>query len=138
MTTSTLPTKRLPARTDGLSTATLNVPGPLIKDLTDVFRMLSDTNRLKIVMALAREGRMHVKALCALVGQTQPAVSHHLTLMRSVGLVDYDRDGKKNQYFLASNHLCDLFKRFFAAAGGPCKELAFDEFRLLFTPTEAE
>ncbi|NBO93787.1 MAG: transcriptional regulator [Planctomycetia bacterium] len=108
------------------------VPDRLIKELTAVFRMLSDKNRLRIVLALAHNGPMHVKALCKLVTQTQPAVSHHLTLMRSIGLIDYNRVGKMNQYYLASDYLCELLRRFFTATGGRGSQLDFTEFSLLF------
>lgn len=108
------------------------IPDRLIKDLTAVFRMLSDKNRLKIVLALAANGQMHVKALCELVSQTQPAVSHHLTLMRSIGLVDYDRDGKMNKYFLASDYLGELFAKFFAIHGDGKGTLELPDFTLQF------
>ena len=134
MSTTTLPMKRSPATDSGSK----KMPERLIKDMTAVFRMLSDKNRLRIVLALAQNGRMHVKALCDLVAQTQPAVSHHLTLMRSIGLVDYDRDGKMNKYYLASDYLCELFQRFFAVSGERTNKLEFSEFCLEFTPhTEA-
>jgi len=134
MSTTTLPMKRSTATDPGSK----KMPERLIKDMTAVFRMLSDKNRLRIVLALAQNGRMHVKALCDLVAQTQPAVSHHLTLMRSIGLVDYDRDGKMNKYYLASDYLCELFQRFFAVSGERTNKLEFSEFCLEFTPhTEA-
>jgi len=103
-----------------------------IHRLTDVFKLLSDKSRLKIVLALARDGETHVSALCKMLDQSQPAVSHHLTLMRMVGLVDFHRKGKHNFYYLASNHLRDLLEQFFADAGTGGKSLQFDHFVLTF------
>ena len=40
-------------------------------------------------------------ALCHLVGQSQPAVSHHLMLLRLGGIVTVHRRGKNNFYSLA-------------------------------------
>ena len=120
-------------RSAAAEAASKKMPERLIKDMTAVFRMLSDKNRLRIVLA-GPEWRMHVKALCDLVAQTQPAVSHHLTLMRSIGLVDYDRDGKMNKYYLASDYLCELFTRFFASNGEQTNKLEFSEFCLEFIP----
>jgi ArsR family transcriptional regulator len=111
----------------------LKVADPLIKRLTTVFKLLADKSRLKIVLALAQHGRMHVSALCDLLHQSQPAVSHHLTLMRNVGLVDYDRNGKHNFYYLASDHLRDLFEQFFANAGNGHQTLEFEAFALTFS-----
>jgi ArsR family transcriptional regulator len=108
----------------------------LLDDMTAVFKLLADRNRLKIVLALAERGRMHVNALCALLGQSQPAVSHHLTLMRMVGLVGYDRNGKHNFYYLASDYLRDLLEQFFSDAGNARQALEFDEFALTFSRRE--
>jgi ArsR family transcriptional regulator len=105
----------------------------IIKDLTDVFKLLADKNRLKIVLALAQQGRMHVTALCDLLGQSQPAVSHHLTLMRMIGLVGFDRDGKHNYYYLASDHLRDLFEQFFTDTGNSRQAMEFEDFALTFS-----
>jgi ArsR family transcriptional regulator len=110
----------------------LNVSAKTLKDLTMIFKLLADSNRLKIVLALVEEEELHVSALCELLGQSQPAVSHHLTLMRTVGLVDYKRVGKNNYYRLASSHLRDLLEQFFADAGNDRNALQFGDFSLLF------
>ncbi|MFO0844568.1 MAG: metalloregulator ArsR/SmtB family transcription factor [Gemmataceae bacterium] len=110
----------------------LKVSDDTIADLTSVFKLLADKSRLKIVLALAQQGPMHVSALCKLLGQTQPAVSHHLTLMRIVGLVGYDRNGKHNYYYLASDYLRDLFEQFFTDLGGERHTLEFDEFSIAY------
>jgi ArsR family transcriptional regulator len=119
-------------------TAPKKIPERLIKDLTAVFRMLSDKNRLKIVLALAANGHMHVKGLCELVSQTQPAVSHHLTLMRSIGLVDFDREGKMNRYRLASDYLGELLAKFFASQGDKNGKFELPDFTLQFTSHPVE
>ena len=110
----------------------LKVTDDTISDLTSVFKLLADKSRLKIVLALAQQGPMHVSALCKLLGQTQPAVSHHLTLMRMVGLVGYRRDGKHNYYYLASSYVRDLLEEFFAGSGNGQKALHFEEFALTY------
>jgi len=108
-----------------------------LEDLTDVFKLLSDRHRLKIVLALARNGPMHVTAIVNMLDQTQPAVSHHLALMRRAGLLCCDRDGKRNYYSLASNYLCELFEQFFREMADPRQSLEFDDFTLSFARREA-
>jgi ArsR family transcriptional regulator len=110
----------------------IRVSDETIARMTAVFKLLADASRLKIVLALAQDSELHVSALCDLLGQSQPAVSHHLTLMRMVGLVGYRRDGKHNYYHLASSHVRDLFEQFFADAGNGHKALQFDDFALTF------
>ena len=111
----------------------LSVSDRTIGGLTEVFKLLADKSRLKILLALAREGEMHVSALCELLEQSQPAVSHHLTLLRAHHLVDYRRDGKHNYYRIDSALVRDLLQRFFSDAGGR-QQLHFDEFSLVFKP----
>jgi ArsR family transcriptional regulator, arsenate/arsenite/antimonite-responsive transcriptional repressor len=113
--------------------------GPAIKisdltitRLTEVFKLMADKSRLKILLALAQDGEMHVTALCDMLGQSQPAVSHHLTLMRMRGLVGYRRDGKHNFYRLDSGLLRDLLDQFFADAGNGDRRLHFQEFSLAY------
>jgi ArsR family transcriptional regulator len=113
----------------------IKVAESTIRSLSDVFKLLADRNRLKIVLALAHEDRMHVTALCLLLGQSQPAVSHHLTLMRMVGIVSYDRVGKNNYYFLASKHIRTLFEQFFDEMGDDLQSLQFEGFELSYRRT---
>jgi ArsR family transcriptional regulator, arsenate/arsenite/antimonite-responsive transcriptional repressor len=110
------------------------VPETTLRRLADVFKLLADKSRLKIVLALAQDGEMHVSALGDMLGQSQPAVSHHLTLMRMVGLVGYRRDGKHNYYYLASNVVRDLLEQFFEDSGNGDRRLHFEDFDLAFRP----
>ena len=110
----------------------IKVPRDTLERLTAVFKLLADKSRLKIVLALAQEGQMHVTALCNLLHQSQPAVSHHLTLMRMSKLVSVDRKGKFSYYRLASDYLRDLFEQFFSDSGNGSKQIQFDNFALAF------
>jgi DNA-binding transcriptional ArsR family regulator len=67
-------------------------------DWADLFTLLSDRTRLRILYHLSQADELHVGALCDLLEQRQPAVSHHLALLRDAGLVCSRRDGKHNFY----------------------------------------
>lgn len=103
-----------------------------IEGLTDVFGMLADKSRLKILLALAQDGEMNVTALCQLLGQSQPAVSHHLTLLRMNELVRYRRDGKHNFYRVNSALVCGLIESFFTDSGNGPRQIQFDECCVIF------
>jgi ArsR family transcriptional regulator len=103
-----------------------------IAGLADVFKLLADKSRLKILLTLAQDGEMHVTALCDLLDQSQPAVSHHLTLLRMAGLVGYRRDGKHNFYRVESGLVRDLIEQFFADSGNGHKLLQFEDFSLAY------
>jgi len=64
-----------------------------------LLKQVSDPTRLQVVMMLG-EGERHVGALCAELNQSQPAVSHHLALLRHGGIITPRRQGKNNFYHL--------------------------------------
>ena len=67
-------------------------------ELASVFKLLADETRLRVLMALLREGESHVSGLCNRLDQSQPAVSHHLALLRQADILDVRRQGKHNFY----------------------------------------
>ena len=71
------------------------------KELTSVVQLLklfADETRLQILSQLLRRGEANVQTLCRRLGQTQPAVSHHLALLKEAGMVRMRRSGKHNFY----------------------------------------
>lgn len=87
---------------------------PPLKDWVRLFKLLSDETRLKILVLLHERGELHVRALCGLVRQSQPAVSHHLAQLREDGLIECRRAGKHNFYRLVPSHLAALLDRAWA------------------------
>ena len=64
-----------------------------------LLKQASEPTRL-LVLLLLLEGEMHVGALCDELNLGQPAVSHHLALLRVSGLIESRREGKHNFYGL--------------------------------------
>ena len=107
------------------------LPDQLEKDLVQVFKLLSDETRLRVLLYLAREGELHVTALCDKLGQSQPAVSHHLALLRVAGLIEARRDGKHNFYSIRAKHFHRLIKEVIENLGdGSAEEIRFEDFVL--------
>jgi DNA-binding transcriptional ArsR family regulator len=75
-----------------------------------LFKLLGDRQRLRLLIHLARHGKANVSGLSRAVGQTPPAVSHHLKLLRLGGLVDYRREGKANRYEVTSATALQLLR----------------------------
>jgi ArsR family transcriptional regulator len=67
-----------------------------------LFKLLGDAHRLRLLMHLAGHGKAKVAELSRGVGQTPPAVSHHLKLLRLGGLVDYRREAHSSRYSVTS------------------------------------
>ena len=75
-----------------------------IVDLADVFSLLGDSGRVRILIALLA-GRMAVRDISAVVEQSESAVSHALRLLRAHRVVDVDREGRFAYYALADAHV---------------------------------
>jgi ArsR family transcriptional regulator len=85
-----------------------------VSELGQLFKLLSDETRLWILRYLSRAGELHVRALCDLLEQSQPAVSHHLALLRAAGLIQLRREGKHNFYRLDPSRFDDMLHSIFA------------------------
>ncbi|WP_321800197.1 metalloregulator ArsR/SmtB family transcription factor [Caballeronia sp. J97] len=89
---------------DSLSTA-----GPITHDdrvvpLADLFRLLGDPTRLRIVLACVEQKRA-VGAIAELLGLSASLVSHHLRLLRAARIVRAERQGKQVFYVAADRHI---------------------------------
>jgi ArsR family transcriptional regulator, arsenate/arsenite/antimonite-responsive transcriptional repressor len=88
------------------------------------FAALADPTRLKLIRILARQpsdAALCVNALAMRLGISQPAVSQHLQVLRSVGLVYPVRRGLRVHYYLDRERLRvweHLVQELFAGTGG--------------------
>jgi DNA-binding transcriptional ArsR family regulator len=64
-----------------------------------LLKQVSDPTRLQVILMLA-EGEKHVGAVCEQLNMSQPAVSHHLALLRHGSIIAPRRQGKNNFYGL--------------------------------------
>ena len=108
------------------------VSEPVVRELAQVFKLLSDETRLRILLYLAQSQEMHVTDLCTRLGQSQPAVSHHLALLRVSGLIESRREGKHNFYSVRADHFGELLISLFSASGEMPKKVKFHDFMLSY------
>ncbi|MGG5173302.1 ArsR/SmtB family transcription factor [Pseudarthrobacter sp. J1738] len=69
----------------------------------EVFAMLADATRVRIIMAL-RDGELSVNHLADIVDKTPAGVSQHLAKMRLARLVATRQDGTRVFYQLEDDH----------------------------------
>jgi DNA-binding transcriptional ArsR family regulator len=103
-----------------------------LREFANVFALLSDETRLRILAYLLQNGELNVTDLCNRLGQTQPAVSHHLALLRVAGLIEARRSGKNNFYSVRTDHFSELFARMLSLSGEMPKKLRFHNFTLSY------
>lgn len=72
--------------------------GSEIAIAADLFKLLGDPTRLRILYALAETGELCVCDLSAVVGSPDTSVSHALRLLRMAGVVRARKDGRMSFY----------------------------------------
>ncbi len=85
---------------------------PHLDTQAQMFGLLSDPTRLRILFHLAGTERASVGELCRLLGKSQPVTSNALTLLRLGGLVSRQREGKSSLYRLDGPLVRDLLRWF--------------------------
>lgn len=75
-----------------------------IIEIADMFKLFSDSSRLKIICAILNN-ELCVCDLCEILGLTQSNVSHQLQLLRTSKLVKYRKEGKQVYYSLKDEHI---------------------------------
>ena len=78
-----------------------------VVQLADVFRLLGDATRLKIVLACLADA-VSVGEIAGRVQVSPSLASHHLRLLRAARLVVADRQGKLVFYRAADQHVVDM------------------------------
>ena len=116
-----------------LGTRLPSLPDPMAKDLVQLFKLLSDETRLRILAYLMQTDELHVRALCDLLGQSQPAVSHHLALLRVAGLIESRRDGKHNFYRLLPERFQQFLDMVFSVSPDKARQFRFEDWVLSYS-----
>ena len=127
-------TKRSSSTNGQVSHSGPEVSDQSVRELAQVFKLLSDETRLRILfyLALSPNAELHVTDLCHRLGQSQPAVSHHLALLRVSGLIESRREGKHNFYSVRADHFGELLISLFSSTGEMPRRLKFHDFLLTY------
>lgn len=83
------------------------MPSPEVSSIADLFKMLGDGTRVRILDTLA-QGERCVCDIAELVGMSESAVSHQLRLLRATRLVRVRRVGRQAFYALDDHHIIGL------------------------------
>lgn len=81
-----------------------------IYDLSDFFKVLGDSTRMKIIWALD-ESEMCVCDIAVLLNMTKSAISHQLRSLRNANLVKFRKEGKTVYYSLKDEHVRDIYEK---------------------------
>lgn len=74
-------------------------------ELADMFRLMSDPTRLRIILACL-ETPTSVGDMAGALGLSPSLVSHHLRLLRAGRLIQAERRGNRVYYLITDEHIC--------------------------------
>jgi ArsR family transcriptional regulator, lead/cadmium/zinc/bismuth-responsive transcriptional repressor len=76
-----------------------------VERITELFRLIGEPTRVRLLYALVETGEMCVCDLAAVVDAPETSVSHALRLLRMAGIVRTRRDGRMIYYSLTDAHV---------------------------------
>ncbi|MBC7851878.1 MAG: metalloregulator ArsR/SmtB family transcription factor, partial [Pirellulaceae bacterium] len=96
------------------------------RDLVQLFKLLGDDTRVRVLHYLTQREELNVRTLCKLLSQSQPAVSHHLALLREDGIIACRRDGKHTSYPIVPKRMLSYLDLLFGACYGETKKVRME------------
>jgi DNA-binding transcriptional ArsR family regulator len=82
----------------------------LARQVAETMQALATPSRLRILACL-HEGPASVSEISAAVGMDGSAVSHQLRILRHLGLVTGEREGRRVNYSLHDHHVAQLLEQ---------------------------
>lgn len=92
----------------------------IFKESIPIFSVLSDENRQRIIMEIAINDMLNVNQIADRVPLSRPAISHHLKTLKNTGLVDVEKKGTENYYYLTLKSSIELLKDLITHIEGSC------------------
>lgn len=81
--------------------------------ISSIFKGLADDTRFRIAYALSKEDELCVCDVANIIGTTVANASHHLRLLRTLGLTRHRKEGKLVFYSLADDHVTTIIRMAF-------------------------
>jgi DNA-binding transcriptional ArsR family regulator len=74
---------------------------------TDLFKAIADENR-RVILTTLLSGEQSVQSLTDVLSVSQPAVSQHIKVLQTAGLIRCRKDGRQRFYALVPHSLSEL------------------------------
>jgi len=85
-----------------------SVESPYVELAVEVFGMLADATRVRIILALDAAGELSVNHIADIVDKSPAAVSQHLAKLRLARIVGTRQEGQRVFYRLENEHASQL------------------------------
>lgn len=87
----------------------LNDNDEAISAVADLFKLLGDRTRIKILFTLT-SGAKNVCTIASLINSTHSATSHQMRILKDNRLVKFNKVGKEVFYSLDDHHVAELLQ----------------------------
>ncbi len=104
-------------------TQRLSMSDPAARELADIFRLMGDASRLRIILA-CMERPICVGDIARATKLSPSLVSHHLRLLRGARVLRGLRAGRQVFYAAADDHVRHMIRDMVAHVGEPREEPA--------------
>src|SRR5690625_4998270 len=84
-----------------------------LPEVSTLYKLLADKNRLQIAYALLIEDELCVCDIAAIIDATTATTSHHLRQLYKAGIATFRKEGKLVYYSLADEHIHQIIKQAF-------------------------
>lgn len=81
-----------------------------IENLAEIFKALSNSLRLKIVIGLLEKSECNVNLMAEKLNISQPNVSQHLTILKNAGIIEGYRKGTQICYKVTNELVATIVK----------------------------
>ncbi|MEK3901191.1 MULTISPECIES: ArsR/SmtB family transcription factor [unclassified Paenibacillus] len=92
----------------------------IFRESLPILQVLSDPHRQDILLYLSESGRRTVNEITEQLTLSRPAVSHHLKLLKTAGVVTVEQAGTQRYYELSMQESVDLLRRLLTALEQDC------------------
>lgn len=82
-----------------------------IMNISNIFKLIGDYNRVRILYALINHQEFCVYELSLLLDMSQSAISHQLRLLRNNNIVKFRKENKQTFYSLQSDKIIQIIKK---------------------------
>lgn len=86
----------------------MNPDSQYVELAVEVFGLLADATRVRIILALRNSGELSVNHLADIVDKSPAAVSQHLARLRMARIVSTRQEGQRVFYKLTNEHASQL------------------------------
>jgi len=78
--------------------------------VAEMLKTMGHTLRISIIKLLCENERLSVTEIFTKLGIEQAVASHHLRLLKSVGIVASQKNGKHSYYYIANSDISKIYE----------------------------